>query len=80
MASVDELRRQALNLSAEHRAELAHDLLLSLEPVCDDDTNEEWAREIERRSEAYQRGEATALDWRESVEQIREALRESRAV
>jgi putative addiction module component (TIGR02574 family) len=82
MATVDEVRRSALALSHEQREELARDLLLSLEPVSEADSaviSEEWAAEIKRRVESYERGEVTLLDWRESIAQIRQELRQRSA-
>ena len=78
MATVDELRMQMLGLTEQQRAELAHDLLLSLHPAAFDAEAEEWSQEIERRSAAYKRGETTAADWRQSVARLREELRKRR--
>ena len=75
MTTADDVRYQALALTAEERASLARDLLLSLESAeLDLSVEQEWAAEVERRAEAYARGETTASDWRESVERTRRAL------
>ncbi len=77
--NIDSLMAQALTLPPEQRAALAHDLLLSLDPVDvaeQAEISEEWAREIERRLEARRAGDVELLDWRESVERLRRELRE----
>lgn len=54
--SLVELQRQAQELAVEERAELAESLLDSLRtPMADIEAA--WAREIERRVAAYDRGE-----------------------
>jgi hypothetical protein len=82
MSTIDEVRLSALALSLEQRAELASDLLLSLEPeptTSRADIDVEWTEEIEKRIDSYKRGDVALLDWRESVEQLRQELREPRA-
>lgn len=57
--SFEEVERQARTLSAQDRARLAETLLESLQtPLADIET--EWAREIEERVAAFDRGEARA--------------------
>ena len=56
---------------------LASALLPSLE--CEDvnvDVVKAWAAEVQRRSEAYARGETESRDWRESVQRVRQRLAE----
>lgn len=82
MSTVDDLMEQALRLSAQARAEMAERLLLSLtdgSEVADDEWIAAWRPELERRIEAYQTGETSAIDWRESVDRVRQALRERRS-
>lgn len=68
MDTVDNIRSQALSLTAKQRAALAHDLLMSLEEdEPDADAASAWAEEIEARSAAYAAGEIEAFDWRESL-------------
>lgn len=52
-----ELEREALNLSAQGRAELAHKLLSSLEDLSESELEGLWALEATRRLEAFDRGE-----------------------
>jgi len=71
-----DLLDRALSLTPHQRAELARQLLLSLEP---EDYNPEaeklWAAEIEARLATFDRGESKASDWREAVERVRRSLR-----
>jgi putative addiction module component (TIGR02574 family) len=75
-----ELMQKAMELSAEDRAELARQLIRSLEPETPDiDADEAWEAEIERRLQAVDRGDAKLIDWRESVARARHSLREDDA-
>lgn len=57
--SLTEVQRQAQELAAEERAELAESLLESIrEPIADIEAV--WAQEIESRVSAYERGEMKA--------------------
>ena len=79
MATGDDLRSQLFALSAPERADLARQLLLSLETESlDEDVQQAWAEEAERRSVAYERGETESRDWQESVNEIRETLKQRR--
>jgi|GEM_PF-934414 len=83
MSTLDELRSQALELPPAHRAGLARDLLMSLEPgeaSTDSDTIDvDWADEIRDRAEAVASGNFSATDWRDSVERLRNELAQRRA-
>jgi putative addiction module component (TIGR02574 family) len=76
MGIESELLTQALALPEADRAELANRLLLSLEPD-EDDLNHDaaWAEEIERRRQAFDRGETTASPWREAMGRIEQEIR-----
>jgi hypothetical protein len=79
MATGDGLRSQIFALPAIERADLARQLVLSLEnDSFDDDVQRVWAEEARRRSEAYQQGETGSRDWQESVNEMRESLRQNR--
>ena len=80
MTTLQEIRERVLELPFGERAVLARDLVLSLESDdVDADVDAEWNEEIERRSELVHRGEHTAMDWQDSVRQIRQALSKRRA-
>lgn len=60
VVSLTEIQRQAQDLGAEERAELAESLLASIrQPVAD--VEAAWTHEIESRVEAYDRGEMKAF-------------------
>jgi putative addiction module component (TIGR02574 family) len=74
------LSERALKLPEDERAELARQLILSLETTeFDSDADTEWEAEIERRAATVDRGEAQLIDWRESVERIRASLQARRS-
>ena len=75
MAAEQELTTQAMKLPADQRATLARRLILSLEsPDYDADADHLWEREIEQRLTAIDRGEVEPVEWRESIERIRQSL------
>jgi putative addiction module component (TIGR02574 family) len=79
MSIAEQIREQALRLSAEERAWIARDLLESLTPdEAEQDAELAWAEEIEARAEAYAAGELKADDWQSSVERNQHRLRERR--
>ncbi|MDA9859256.1 addiction module protein [Rubripirellula sp.] len=79
MATGDDFQSQIFALPAIERADLARQLLLSLEnDSFDDDVQRAWAEEAERRSVAHQQGETDSRDWQESVNEMRESLKERR--
>ena len=60
------LRREALALSEIERADLAAELLVSLEPSADEDPSVAlslWGTEIERRARRVVAGGAESKDW-----------------
>lgn len=63
MNESEELLSKALRLPEHDRAELAKRLLESLDPGRDDDVNDAWLTEIERRCAAVDAGEAITSDW-----------------
>ena len=56
------LRSQVLALSDAERAELAHDLIQSLDAPRDSGTEEAWDREITRRIGEIDAGQAEVVD------------------
>jgi putative addiction module component (TIGR02574 family) len=76
MAVQAELLNRVMSLPNEERATLARELILSLEPTAFDAGAEAaWEAEIERRLADVDQGNAKLVDWRESVERIRDELR-----
>jgi putative addiction module component (TIGR02574 family) len=74
-----ELLAQALRLSPEERAALAHELFQSLDPQVDDDADADieaaWSEEIRRRVESLERGEVTTIPWAEVRRSLLRSLR-----
>ena len=62
-----DLLQRALELPADDRLALATELLNSVEGPEDDDWNEAWAQELDRRSADVERGEEPLEPW-DSVE------------
>lgn len=75
MSSASEVLNVALALKPDERAELAHKLLLSLEPDdLDQDADQAWADEIRRRLQAIRQGRAELRDWDDALSDIRQAI------
>jgi len=70
--SLEDIEAAALQLPTGDRAKLAERLLISLEE--DDEILASWVEEAERRGDAYDRGEMEAIDFDESIAQIRARL------
>ena len=68
------LRADALSLSESDRAELAHDLVASLDGAPDADAIDAWDAELLRRLAEVEAGTATLMSRQEFRERIRERL------
>jgi putative addiction module component (TIGR02574 family) len=66
---------EALQLKISERAELAAELLASLDGEPDDDVEAAWAAEAERRAARARSGEDTGRPWAEVRDRVRDALR-----
>ena len=64
-SALHELYEKASELSPEDRAALAALLLESLETTADEDAEDAWAREIERRISDYRAGRIRTIPWQE---------------
>lgn len=58
-----EILDHALNLSPQERAQLARDIISSLDGGPDRDAEKAWAQEIKRRVEEVRDGTVTLVDW-----------------
>ena len=75
MSDLNDFLNRAMELPEPDRAALARHLLASLEPEdFDPDDEAVWAKEIEARLDAIERGDFVASDWRESIARIRQSL------
>ena len=74
-SSLERVIGEELSLPRPVRAALARELISSLESADDTASIEaEWVAVAVERSRAYDAGETTACDWRESVARIQAAL------
>ena len=64
----------ALQLELSERAELAAELLASLDGESDDDVEAAWAAEIERRAARVRSGEDPGRLWAEARDAAKDAL------
>jgi putative addiction module component (TIGR02574 family) len=69
--ALDQLRSKALELNSSERAELAHDLVASLDGTPDLGVAEEWDAEILRRLEQIDNGKADFIDRAELKQRMR---------
>lgn len=67
---------EALQLELSERAELAAELLASLDGEPDEDVEAAWAAEIERRAARARSGEDSRRSWTESRAAAEDALRQ----
>jgi hypothetical protein len=75
MTTPSEILDAAMGLDDGQRAEVAHQLLLSLEPHdFDEDADSAWAAEIRRRLHAIREGRVILRDWDEALAKIRQSL------
>ena len=58
--TIDELKAEALGLTPESRADLARELLTSLDSLSDGEIERLWLDEADRRLAQLDRGEASA--------------------
>ena len=81
MTTATEILNAALVLDQNARAEIAHQLLLSLEPDgLDDDVDQLWADEIRSRRRAIREGSTDLRDWDDALAGMRESLAAEREI
>jgi len=59
------IKKQALKLSDQERAELAHMLIDSLNPEKEFESEDAWSKELKKRVDQYEQGESSAKPWNE---------------
>ncbi len=69
-----QLLKDALRLNVDERAELAAELIESLDPETDDDAETAWAAEITRRAARARSGEDPGTAWPEVRERLERSL------
>jgi len=63
--TVELLLKEALQLSDSERAKLVEELLTTLETERDDNVNEAWAQEVEKRAAELSSGTVVPIIWDE---------------
>lgn len=71
-----QLRDAALALPEEDRADLAHELLRSLDGGADAGASDAWLLEIQRRADELASGAVQPIDWVEARKRISQRLHE----
>lgn len=69
--TLEKVRTEALNLSESDRAELAHNLVASLDGPPEQDVEKAWDAEILRRLSEVDSGTATLIDRQEFSRRMR---------
>lgn len=59
------IKKQALELSDQERAELAHMLIDSLHPEKEFESEKAWSVELKKRIDRYEQGKSSAKPWSE---------------
>jgi putative addiction module component (TIGR02574 family) len=59
------LLKEALKLTANERAEVAEQLIASLDEAADTDVEQAWQEEVQRRLQQVERGEVNTIPWEE---------------
>jgi putative addiction module component (TIGR02574 family) len=73
-AVLDKVRNEALDLPESDRAELAHDLVASLDGPSDPSAAQDWDSEISRRLSDIDSGTAKLIDRQEFSRRMRKRL------
>jgi putative addiction module component (TIGR02574 family) len=71
---METLKAEALRLPAAERAQLAAELLESLDTREAGDVEQLWAAEAERRYQAYKSGQARGIPWEEAMREAKRRL------
>jgi putative addiction module component (TIGR02574 family) len=71
---LEKVRSEALGLTDDERAELAHDLVVSLDGHRDPNAAQDWDAEVLRRLAEIDSGTATLIDREEFSRRLRERL------
>jgi putative addiction module component (TIGR02574 family) len=75
-ATLKKLREEALTLPEEERAELAYDLIESLDSPADPDAADAWDAEISRRLAEIDAGTAKLVDRAELRRRMQQRMRD----
>lgn len=70
----EKIKKQVFSLSKKERAQLAHELIDSLQPDKKIKSEKEWSKELKRRISQYERGESSTRSWTDVKENARSML------
>lgn len=70
----EKIKKQALKLSIQERAELAHMLIDSLHQEEKIESEEAWSKELMRRIDRYEQDESSSKPWSEVKKNARALL------
>jgi putative addiction module component (TIGR02574 family) len=73
--TLEQIRRAALALPEEERAQLVDDLISTLKPENAAPLDDAWLAEVEKRTQEFDAGGVEAFTWEEVKEQARERCR-----
>jgi len=73
-AALEKVRSEALSLSEAERAELAYNLVASLDGPADSDVERAWESEITRRLSEIEAGTAKLIDREEFSRRLRDRM------
>jgi len=72
--TLDQIKSEALKLDLRSRAELAHELLQSLEQLSEEERSQLWAEEAERRQRGMEANPSSGLDATNVIQEMRSKL------
>lgn len=76
--SAKEIIEEALKLDPGERAQVAHELLDSLDGGANGGLDADWIGELERRARDIEEGRTDLVSWPEGRQEIEDGLRRSR--
>jgi putative addiction module component (TIGR02574 family) len=77
--STEELLAHVLRLPRHERAQVAEELLSSLEESSEDEVAVAWAEELDRRSREMAEGKVQPIEWKAARAELLEELGQRRA-
>lgn len=72
---VKELEKELMELPAEERARLAHELIVSLDGPADEGVEEAWLEEVTRRDKEVTEGTVKGIPVEEAMKRLRDTFK-----
>lgn len=70
----EKIKKQALELSNQERAELAHVLIDSLQKEKEFESEEAWSKELKERINRYEQGKGSTKSWNQIKKNAKKLL------